>query len=183
MSKELAQRVHIVGAGLAGSEAAHYLASRGISVIIHEMRPTRMTEAHQTGACAELVCSNSLKSKDPLSAPGMMKAEMSRVGSLVLESAAKAEVPAGQALGVDRDLFSAEVTRRLREHPLVEFAPPGEVAEPPAGEVTLIATGPLTSERLSDWLARATDGGNDLYFYDAIAISSKSTWNLFSPDL
>ena len=81
-------RVHVVGSGLAGSEAAHYLASRGVQVVLHEMRPEKKTEAHKTGECAELVCSNSLKSKDPGSAPGMLKAEMSRVGSLILDSAA-----------------------------------------------------------------------------------------------
>lgn len=159
--------VHIVGSGLAGSEAAHYLARRGFQVIIHEMRPDRMTEAHQTGGCAELVCSNSLKSKDPLSAPGMLKAEMSRIGSLILDSAAVSEVPGGQALAVDRDIFSAKVTEALRAMPNVTFVP-GEVTEPFTDGVTLLATGPLTSEKLTQWIERAT-GADDLYFYDAIA--------------
>jgi methylenetetrahydrofolate--tRNA-(uracil-5-)-methyltransferase len=159
--------VHIVGSGLAGSEAAHYLARQGVQVVIHEMRPERMTEAHQTGGCAELVCSNSLKSKDPLSAPGMLKAEMNRIGSLILDSAAIAEVPGGQALAVDRDVFSAKVTEALRALPNVRFEP-GEVTEPFKDGITLFATGPLTSEKLTQWIERAT-GADDLYFYDAIA--------------
>jgi methylenetetrahydrofolate--tRNA-(uracil-5-)-methyltransferase len=160
-------KVHIVGTGLAGSEAAHYLAERGIQVVLHEMRPERMTEAHKTSGCAELVCSNSLKSKDPISAPGMLKAEMNQIGSLILSSAAVSEVPGGQALAVDRDIFSARVTEALKAHPNVTFAP-GEVTAPPEGEITLLATGPLTSESLSNWLVKAT-GADDLYFYDAIA--------------
>src|SRR4051812_44196468 len=98
----MSKRVHIVGSGLAGSEAAFYLARNGIQVVLHEMRPERMTEAHKTEGCAELVCSNSFKSKDPISAPGMLKAEMMRIGSLILDSAAVSEVPGGQALAVDR---------------------------------------------------------------------------------
>src|SRR6476619_7371635 len=106
-------RVHIVGAGLAGSEAAYFLAQNGVQVVIHEMRPTRMTEAHKTDGCAELVCSNSLKSKDPNSSPGMLKAEMNQVGSLILDSAKVSEVPGGQALAVDRDIFSGEISGKL----------------------------------------------------------------------
>ncbi len=160
--------VHIVGAGLAGSEAAHYLAERGIEVVIHEMRPVKNTEAHKTDGCAELVCSNSLKSKAPTSAPGMLKAEMTEVGSLVLKSAAATTVPGGEALAVDRDAFSAAITQALRSHPKIRFEG-GEITEPFKDGITLFATGPLTSEALSAWLARATGGGDDLYFYDAIA--------------
>ena len=98
------ETVHIIGCGLAGSEAAYFLAERGVKVVVHEMRPIKQTPAHHTGDCAELVCSNSLKSKDPVSAPGMMKAEMRMVGSLILSSADTAEVPAGGALAVDRDV-------------------------------------------------------------------------------
>ncbi len=152
---------------MAGSEAAHFLAENGLTVAIHEMRPARMTEAHKTGQCAELVCSNSLKSKAPDSAPGMLKAEMSRVGSLILEVADKAAVPAGEALGVDRDVFANEITARLRAHANITFLP-GEVEHPIDGEITLLATGPLTSDKLGQWIARAT-GAEDLYFYDAIA--------------
>src|ERR1035437_4355814 len=104
-------RVHIIGAGLAGSEAAYFLAERGAQVVIHEMRPAKMTAAHQTGACAELVCSNSLKSSSPVSAPGMLKAEMKEVGSLILRAAEESAVPAGEALGVDRIRFSELVTK------------------------------------------------------------------------
>jgi methylenetetrahydrofolate--tRNA-(uracil-5-)-methyltransferase len=161
------QVVHIVGSGLAGSEAAHFLAERGHTVVIHEMRPGKMTEAHKTDGCAELVCSNSLKSKSPQSAPGMMKAEMTRVGSLVLRTAADCAVPGGEALAVDRDRFSEGITRALRASSKITFAP-GEVTEPFKDGITLFATGPLTSEKLGLWLAKAT-GSDDLYFYDAIA--------------
>ncbi len=163
----MSNSVHIVGAGLAGSEAAHFLASRGVQVVLHEMRPARMTPAHKTDGFAELVCSNSLKSKAPDSAPGMLKAEMTRMGSLILEAGNKAAVPAGEALGVDREVFSAEITARLRSHPNVTFAP-GEVDAPFTDAPTLFATGPLTSDRLGAWIAKAT-GADDLYFYDAIA--------------
>lgn len=160
-------RVHVVGAGLAGSEAAYFLANRGIPVRLHEMRPALLTPAHKTGQCAELVCSNSFKSTDPLSAPGMLKAEMTAMGSLVLKCALDSSVPAGGALGVDREVFAGRVTEAIRSHPLIERAA-GEVAEPAAGQVTILATGPLTSDRLGAWLARAT-AAEDLYFYDAIA--------------
>src|SRR5437879_5209354 len=102
-------KVHIVGSGLAGSEAAYFLAERGHEVVLHEMRPTKLTEAHKTGKSAELVCSNSLKSKAPESAPGMLKAEMNHVGSLILRSAAQAAVPGGEALAVDREVFADSV--------------------------------------------------------------------------
>lgn len=163
------QTVHIIGAGLAGSEAAWFLAEHGVKVVLHEMRPTLTTPAHKTGACAELVCSNSLKSKSPVSAPGIMKAEMRMAGSLILRAAEKAEVPAGEALAVERDVFSAHITEQLRQHPNILFAP-GEVNAPfeGQGEISLIATGPLTSEPLTRWLGKAT-GADDLYFYDAIA--------------
>jgi methylenetetrahydrofolate--tRNA-(uracil-5-)-methyltransferase len=159
--------VHVVGSGLAGSEAAFYLAERGIPVHLHEMRPALMTPAHQTDRCAELVCSNSLKSKSPQSAPGMLKAEMSQVGSLILKAAAQAAVPGGEALAVDRELFAEAVTRVLSSHPNVTRVA-GEVTKPFETGITLLATGPLTSDSMSQWLARAT-GAEDLYFYDAIA--------------
>ncbi|MCM2321740.1 MAG: methylenetetrahydrofolate--tRNA-(uracil(54)-C(5))-methyltransferase (FADH(2)-oxidizing) TrmFO [Oligoflexia bacterium] len=162
-----APSVHVVGAGLAGSEAAYFLAERGVRIILHEMRPTKMTPAHSTDRCAELVCSNSLKSRSPVSAPGMLKTEMTRMGSLVLRAAGAHSVPGGEALAVDRELFAEHVTRTLRTHPNITLQNE-EIVAPPAGAITVLATGPLTSEPLSQWLARAT-GSDDLYFYDAIA--------------
>jgi methylenetetrahydrofolate--tRNA-(uracil-5-)-methyltransferase len=159
--------VHIIGAGLAGSSAAFYLAERGIPVVLREMRPALMTPAHKTDQCAELVCSNSFKSKSPTSAPGMLKAEMSALDSLVLRCAGQASVPGGEAMSVDREVFADSVTRILKSHPLIQFVA-GEASEPEKDAITLIATGPLTSDNLSNWLARAT-GEDDLYFYDAIA--------------
>jgi methylenetetrahydrofolate--tRNA-(uracil-5-)-methyltransferase len=159
--------IHIVGSGLAGSEAAFYLAEKGHKILLHEMRPGKMTEAHKTEQSAELVCSNSLKSKAPQSAPGMMKAEMTKLGSLILRAAEKSQVPGGEALAVDRDVFAGAITEALRGHKNIMFVP-GEVTGPFSDGITLFATGPLTSEGLSQWLAHAT-GAHDLYFYDAIA--------------
>lgn len=161
------QRVHIIGAGMAGSEAAHYLAERGFEVVLREMRPTRMTEAHHTDQYAELVCSNSFKSKSPTSAPGMLKYEMRKLGSLLLPLAEEHSVPGGEALAVDRDAFSAAVTSKLKSHPNIEFQP-GECTAPEPGQVTILATGPLTSTALCSWIEKAT-GSSGLYFYDAIA--------------
>jgi methylenetetrahydrofolate--tRNA-(uracil-5-)-methyltransferase len=160
-------KVHVVGSGLAGSEAAFFLAERGHEVMLHEMRPAQLTPAHKSGQAAELVCSNSLKSKAPESAPGMLKAEMTHVGSLILRSAAAAAVPGGEALAVDREVFSSSVTAALASHPRIQRIP-GEILAPPEGEPCLLATGPLTSPALSRWLAKAT-GRDELYFYDAIA--------------
>jgi methylenetetrahydrofolate--tRNA-(uracil-5-)-methyltransferase len=161
------QRVHVVGAGLAGSEAAFQVAEAGISVVLHEMRPKVMTPAHQTEGCAELVCSNSFKSKAPSSAPGILKSEMLKLNSLIIREAEKAAVPGGEALAVDRDIFSEAVSKTLKKHPNIEFSNE-EVSEPFKDEITLFATGPLTSDKLSRWLGLAT-GSEDLYFYDAIA--------------
>src|SRR4051794_21446017 len=127
MSRE--EVVHVVGAGLAGSEAAWFLAERGIQVVLHEMRPTRMTEAHTSDRCAELVCSNSFKSKSPVSAPGMLKAEMARMGSLNLRLGTENSVPGGEALAVDRDRFAEAVTRALGSHKNITRVP-GEVTRP-----------------------------------------------------
>ncbi|GAB4482533.1 MAG: methylenetetrahydrofolate--tRNA-(uracil(54)-C(5)) -methyltransferase (FADH(2)-oxidizing) TrmFO [Thermodesulfovibrionales bacterium] len=156
----------IIGAGLAGSEAAWQAAERGLGVTLHEMRPKRMTEAHATGMFAELVCSNSLKSNDPASAPGMLKEELRMAGSLVMRAADASTVPAGSALAVDRDRFAACITESIEGHPKISIVRE-EVAEIPPG-LTIIATGPLTSESLATSLAGIV--GNDyLYFYDAIA--------------
>lgn len=159
--------VHVVGSGLAGSEAAYFLAEQGISVVLHEMRPVLMTPAHQTDRCAELVCSNSFKSKSPVSAPGMLKAEMVKMGSLILRTAESASVPGGEALAVDREVFAERITQALASHPRITRVA-GEVTEPFADGITLFATGPLTSDALGQWLGKAT-GQEDLYFYDAIA--------------
>src|SRR3954464_12910789 len=114
--------VHIIGAGLAGSEAAWQVANAGVRVVLHEMRPVRMTEAHRTDGLAELVCSNSFRSDDAANnAVGLLHAEMRRLGSLIMRAAAPNQVPAGGALAVDRDGFSAAVSRALHDHPLIEI--------------------------------------------------------------
>ncbi len=164
---EHSQGVMIVGAGLAGSEAAWQVARRGIPVRLYEMRPRRMTPAHQTECCAELVCSNSLKSESPGSAPFLLKEELRRLGSLILTVADNWRVPAGQALAVDREGFAREVTRRLDEHPLIERVEQ-EIVELPPDRPLILATGPLTSDDLAATLRRLT-GDEHLYFYDAIS--------------
>ena len=158
--------VHIVGAGLAGSECAFQLARRGVPVVLHEMRPQKMTPAHKGGQAAELVCSNSLRSDDPEHAAGLLKREMEAFGSLIIGSARHAAVPAGGALAVDRDQFAATVTEALEAEPNITLVH-GEVTELPDGDVVL-ATGPLTSDAMSDVLLGLL-GDEYLYFYDAIA--------------
>lgn len=165
--------ITVVGAGFAGVEAAWALASRGEKVRLYEMRPDRMTPAHTTSYFAELVCSNSFKSKSPTSPAGQLKAEMDAFGSIVLSTAREHEVPAGEALGVDRDKFGEAITRKLDEHPLIEvvreeFTP--EMANQILGDMQtlILATGPLTSPEMSDWLANLT-GRKHLYFYDAVS--------------
>src|SRR6201994_1567133 len=143
--------VHIVGAGLAGSEAAWQVAKTGVPVVLHEMRPERMTEAHRTDGLAELVCSNSFRSDDAANnAVGLLHAEMRRLGSLIMRSADANQVPAGGALAVDRDGFSAAVTKALQDHPLVELHR-GEVdgLPPEVWGNVIVATGPLTSAALA----------------------------------
>lgn len=164
------QPVHIVGAGLAGSEAAWQLANSGIRVVLHEMRPVRMTEAHRTEACAELVCSNSFRSDDAANnAVGLLHAEMRRLGSLIMRSADANQVPAGGALAVDRDGFSAAVTKTLNDHPLIEISREEIAGLPPADwPNVIVATGPLTSAPLADAIRQLTDE-NALAFFDAIA--------------
>jgi methylenetetrahydrofolate--tRNA-(uracil-5-)-methyltransferase len=162
--------IHIVGGGLAGSEAAWQIASAGIPVVLHEMRPLRMTEAHKTDGLAELVCSNSFRSDDyELNAVGLLHEEMRRAGSLIMSAGDRHKLPAGGALAVDRDGFSAEVTRRLCEHPLVKIER-GEIAglPPPEWDSVIIATGPLTSPALSKAI-QALTGEAELAFFDAIA--------------
>ncbi|NOY64129.1 MAG: methylenetetrahydrofolate--tRNA-(uracil(54)-C(5))-methyltransferase (FADH(2)-oxidizing) TrmFO [Nitrospirae bacterium] len=158
--------ITIIGGGLAGSEAAWQAAKRGISVKLYEMRPRKMTPAHKTDLLAELVCSNSLRSKDPLSAPGLLKTELQLAGSIIMEAALHSEVPAGSALAVDRTVFSSYITEKIRSQPLIEIIHE-EIEEIPDG-FCIIATGPLTSNALSESLKRLL-GEEHLYFYDAIA--------------
>jgi len=162
--------IHIIGAGLAGSEAAWAAAEAGRRVIIHEMRPVKMTDAHKTADCAELVCSNSFRSDDVhYNAVGLLHEEMRRAGSLIMRCADKNQVPAGGALAVDRDAFSAAVTKALVAHPNISFER-GEIAGlPPADwENVVIATGPLTSDSLARAIHDLT-GEDALAFFDAIA--------------
>jgi len=161
------ERVTVIGGGLAGSEAAWQVASRGILVRLVEMRPAWRTPAHRTGLLAELVCSNSLGSKLTGRAPGLLKAELERMGSLILRCAAGSQVPAGRAMAVDREAFSSAVTAALSNHPLVTIVR-DQVQEIPAEGVTIIATGPLTSDALAASIASLA-GQEQLYFYDAMA--------------
>ncbi|MEL7485806.1 MAG: methylenetetrahydrofolate--tRNA-(uracil(54)-C(5))-methyltransferase (FADH(2)-oxidizing) TrmFO [Pseudomonadota bacterium] len=162
--------IHIVGAGLAGSEAAWTAANAGARVIIHEMRPSQMTPAHQTSDCAELVCSNSFRSDDAeANAVGVLHEEMRRAGSLIMSAADANQVPAGGALAVDRHRFSAAVTDALKAHPNIEFAPETVFAMPPPDwRHVIIATGPLTAAPLAEAI-RAHTGEDALAFFDAIA--------------
>jgi methylenetetrahydrofolate--tRNA-(uracil-5-)-methyltransferase len=157
----------VIGAGLAGAEAAWQLAKRGHRVHLREMRPGHQTPAHQTDQAAEMVCSNSFKSDDPNSATGILKAEMERLDSLILRCAREAKVPAGNSLAVDRLAFSGAVTAALKGHPLIHWSEE-VVTCPDAERPTLLATGPLTAEPLAEWLAGAVGSGR-LFFYDAIA--------------
>jgi methylenetetrahydrofolate--tRNA-(uracil-5-)-methyltransferase len=161
-------RIKIIGAGLAGCEAAYQCARRGLEVDLYEMRPVRTTPAHQTGDFAELVCSNSLKSASENTAPWLLKEEMRRGGSLLLQIAEKTAVPAGHALAVDRAVFSAEVTAAIEREPRIRIHRE-EVTQIDENEgLTIIATGPLTSDVLSLEIARLS-GDSHLYFYDSIS--------------
>jgi methylenetetrahydrofolate--tRNA-(uracil-5-)-methyltransferase len=162
--------VHIVGGGLAGSEAAWQIAGQGVPVILHEMRPVRMTEAHLGEGLAELVCSNSFRSDDwENNAVGLLHAEMRRAGSLIMAAADAHKVPAGGALAVDRVGFSDAVTQALTRHPLVEIRREEVAGIPPAGwDTVIVATGPLTSAPLAE-AVRDLTGEASLAFFDAIA--------------
>lgn len=180
------KRIRIIGAGLAGSEAAWQCARRGVAVELFEMRPVRATPAHQTDDFAELVCSNSLKSDSENTAPWLLKEEMRRAGSRLLEIARETAVPAGHALAVDRAEFSRKVTEAISREPLITIRRE-EVMQVEAGELTIIATGPLTSDALSREIVRLSSlrdsvGGvgsdpsrgeaprpHNLYFYDSIS--------------
>jgi methylenetetrahydrofolate--tRNA-(uracil-5-)-methyltransferase len=159
--------VTIIGAGLAGSEAAWQCARRGVAVDLFEMRPVRSTPAHQTADFAELVCSNSLKSDTENTAPWLLKEEMRRAGSLLISLARESAVPAGHALAVDRTAFAAKVTQAISQEPLITIHRQ-EVTRISEDEITIIATGPLTSDALSREIARLS-GSSHLYFYDSIS--------------
>lgn len=164
--------MNIIGAGLAGSEAALQLAQRGVHVRLFEMRPETETDVHRSGDCAELVCSNSLKSTKPESAAGMLKAELAALGSQLIAAAGRSRVDAGGALAVDRDEFSADVTSMVKENPYIEYRVMC-VSDPldaclGAADATILATGPLTSDALAQWLVDKT-GSDNLAFFDAAA--------------
>jgi len=166
----MAAQLHIIGGGLAGSEAAWQAAESGIAVILHEMRPVRGTEAHQTDSLAELVCSNSFRSDDAANnAVGLLHEEMRRAGSLIMRAADACKLPAGGALAVDRHAFSAAVSKALENHPRVSLSRE-EITElpPPDWESVIVATGPLTSASLGTSIGAAT-GQDQLAFFDAIA--------------
>jgi methylenetetrahydrofolate--tRNA-(uracil-5-)-methyltransferase len=169
MKSKQMQTIHVIGGGLAGSEAAWQLAQKGVPVVLHEMRPLRPTAAHKTDGFAELVCSNSFRSDDKdYNAVGLLHEEMRRLNSLVMRAADLNQVPAGGALAVDRDGFSAAVTAALESHPLVTLER-GAVAMPPMEwDSVIIATGPLTSLDLATTIAKLT-GEAQLAFFDAIA--------------
>lgn len=159
--------VSIIGAGLAGCEAAWALAQRGVAVTLYEMKPQKFSPAHHNSGFAELVCSNSLKAARLESAAGLLKAEMRKMGSLILACADQCAVPAGGALAVDRDIFSALVTEKVRSHPLITVIE-GEITSLPETGAVIVATGPLTSDTLSKAIAQKT-GAERLSFYDAAA--------------
>jgi methylenetetrahydrofolate--tRNA-(uracil-5-)-methyltransferase len=163
----VSREIHIIGGGLAGCEAAWQIARAGARAILHEMRPARQTPAHKTASLAELVCSNSLKSEQENSAPWLLKEELRRLGSLLIEIAARTRVPAGHALTVDRDLFAAEVTHAIESDPSIELRREEITTLDPA-HVWIIASGPLTSDSLAEEIARLT-GSMRLFFYDSIS--------------
>jgi methylenetetrahydrofolate--tRNA-(uracil-5-)-methyltransferase len=163
----LTQTIHIAGGGLSGCEAAWQIARRGIPCVLHEMRPVRPTPAHQTDRLAELVCSNSLKSESASTAPWLLKEELRRLDSLLLQAAQKARVPGGHALTVDRGLFAQEVTAAIAAEPLIRLRR-DEVTALTDDAIWIVASGPLTSGPLAEEIARLTGSGR-LYFYDSIS--------------
>ena len=165
--KQQAKKVNIIGAGLAGSEAAWQLIQRGIPVRLYEMRPKKYSPAHHTDNFGELVCSNSLRANNIENAVGLLKEELRRMDSLIMRCADENQVPAGGALAVDREKFSSQITQILTSHPLVEVIYE-EVTEIPEDEITIIATGPLTDGAMAEYVKQATSQ-DDLYFYDAAA--------------
>jgi methylenetetrahydrofolate--tRNA-(uracil-5-)-methyltransferase len=161
------ETIHIIGAGLAGCEAAFQAAEAGAQVVLYEMRPLKSSAAHKTDAFGELVCSNSLKSEQVHSAPWLLKQEMRGLNSLLMRAAAGARVPGGHALTVDREVFSAGITQAIESHDHIEIRR-GEVTSLPSDGVAIVASGPLTSEPLAEEIGRLT-GTERLYFYDSIS--------------
>jgi len=160
-------KITVIGAGLAGCEAAHIIASFGIEVDLYEMKPVRKSPAHKSDMFAELVCSNSLRAASIINAVGLLKEELRRMGSLIMEAADKAEVPAGGALAVDRDEFSGYITEKIKNNPLIHVKVE-EVDHIPMEGTVIVATGPLTDGKLYDDIMRLT-GNADLHFFDAAA--------------
>ena len=158
--------IHVIGAGLAGCEAAFQAAEAEADIVLYEMRPEKRTAAHKTDRFGELVCSNSLKTEQIHSAPWLLKQELRQLGSLLMAAAERARVPGGHALAVDREIFSNEITRAIESHPRITIRR-GEVTEIPDG-IVIIATGPLTSDALAKEISRLT-GSERLYFYDSIS--------------
>ncbi len=173
-------KIRVIGAGLAGSEAAWQIARRGLAVELFEMRPVRSTPAHQTGDFAELVCSNSLKSDTENTAPWLLKEEMRRAGSLLMKIAHECAVPAGHALAVDRTTFAARVTEAISSDPLITVRRE-EVTRIYENQATIIATGPLTSDALSQEIARLS-GSSHLYFYDMSKVYLAARYDKGSAD-
>jgi methylenetetrahydrofolate--tRNA-(uracil-5-)-methyltransferase len=163
----MSKQIHIIGGGLAGCEAAWQVARAGGQAVLYEMRPAKQTAAHKTGSLAELVCSNSLKSEQENSAPRILKDELRRLGSLLIDIADRNRVPAGHALTVDREVFAAEVTRAIQNEPAIELREE-EIASLTDDRTWIIASGPLTSDALAAEIARVT-GSERLFFYDSIS--------------
>nr|MBR6777934.1 FAD-dependent oxidoreductase [Clostridia bacterium] len=164
------KQVTVIGGGLAGCEAAYYLARHGIPVTLIEMKPKKRTPAHEKDTLGELVCSNSLKHNDPYAnACGLLKEEMRRLGSLIVESADMTKIPAGSALAVDRDNFSSLIDSKIKSHPLIQVVEEEVLALPELQEggdrYVMIATGPLTADALAEDIKAKLGGG--LHFYDA----------------
>lgn len=159
--------VNVYGAGLAGCEAAWQIAERGVNVRLYEMKPEKYTPAHHRDGFAELVCSNSLRSDSVTNAVGLLKEEMRRLGSLIMTAAENTKVPAGSALAVDRELFSDFITEKIKNHPLIEVIP-AEMSDIAEDEITVVATGPLTSDAMAEYIEH-TLGCSGLHFFDAAA--------------
>ncbi|MBR6783012.1 MAG: methylenetetrahydrofolate--tRNA-(uracil(54)-C(5))-methyltransferase (FADH(2)-oxidizing) TrmFO [Clostridia bacterium] len=161
------KHINVYGAGLAGCEAAWQAARRGVAVTLYEMQPRKFTPAHHSESYAELVCSNSLRSDRITVASGLLKEELSRMGSLIMEAARATQVPAGSALAVDRDKFSAYITEKIKNHPLITVVE-AEITQLPTEGITVVATGPLTSDPFADWLKDHLVG-EGFHFFDAVA--------------